>query len=274
MLYEDENLECAETTIFEKEMQRQLLIEALTQQKAEVFENVVFNGTRRYYIEDLTTRDYFLENTTPYQMKIYDVCIEEKTWGNLICRVLELLLEKNSSRLYSICEFRCKWSKATMITLEQRTNYKRVKQGLYVNCNHTALHSCWFIQDLLDYFMVDKNSVYFLIHRPSGSEPKEVKNYIEKRTKRKFSYYLQDKYSKDEGYANKVINNIDKHLNKILKNLSSSYVNFFLFDDKNILYNYSKKVKSVIDSNTKYGNKAKMILKRYLNDILLFYRKK
>ena len=55
MFYEDENLENVEMTAFEEEMQKQLLIEALTQQKAEVFENVVFDGTRRYYIEDFIT---------------------------------------------------------------------------------------------------------------------------------------------------------------------------------------------------------------------------
>lgn len=251
-----------------------MLIEALTQQKAEVFENVVFDGTRRYYIEDLTTRDYILENTTPYQMKIYDYCIEEKAWGNLISKALKLLLGKNPDRLDGICDFRCKWSKAAMIAREQKTNFKKINHGLYVNCNHTALHACWFIQDLLDYFSVDKSSVYFLIHRPSGAEPKEVKNYIEKRTKRKFSYYLQEKYNKDEDYANKVISNIDKHLNKILESQSRSYVNFFLFDDKNILYNYIQKARRIVDNRSKYDDKAKKILNRYLDYILSFYRKK
>lgn len=121
---------------------------------------------------------------------------------------------------------------------------------------------------------MDKSSVYFLIHRPSGAEPKEVKNYIEKRTKRKFSYYLQEKYNKDEDYANKVISNIDKHLNKILESQSRSYVNFFLFDDKNILYNYIQKARRIVDNSSKYDDKAKKILNRYLDYILSFYRKK
>lgn len=120
MLYEDENIENVETTAFKEAIQKQLLIEALTQQKAEVFENVVFDGTRRYYIKDLTTRDYILENTTPYQMKIYDYCIEEKAWRNLISKALELLLGKNPDRLDGICDFRCKWSKAAMIAREQK----------------------------------------------------------------------------------------------------------------------------------------------------------
>ena len=70
MLYKFETNENAEITIFEEEMQKQLLIEALSQHKAEVFENVVFEGNKRYYIEDLTKRDYILENTTPYQLEL------------------------------------------------------------------------------------------------------------------------------------------------------------------------------------------------------------
>lgn len=58
--------------------------------------------------------------------------------GNLISNVLEILLEKNPDRLDGICDFRCKWSKAAMIAREQKTNYKKIRQGLYVNCNHTA----------------------------------------------------------------------------------------------------------------------------------------
>ena len=273
MLYKFETNEDVETTTFEEEMQKQLLIEALSQQKAEVFENVVFEGNKRYYIEDLTKRDYILENTTPYQIRIEGVCIEEKSWGSLICKILELLLSKKTDKLSDIYNFRCQWSKATMITKEQKTNHKKIKQGLYVNCNHTAFHACWFIQDLLDYFYIDKPSVYFLIHSPSGAEPKEVKEYIEKRTKNKFQNYLESKYNKNREYSIKVINNIDKYLNKILKSLSKSYVNFFLFDDKNILYNYIQKVKSIID-NSKYESKSKIILNKYLNYILSFYRDK
>ena len=58
--------------------------------KAEVFENVVFEGKRRYYIEDLTERDYSLENTTPYQLEILEHVIEEHAWGNLLCKTSEL----------------------------------------------------------------------------------------------------------------------------------------------------------------------------------------
>ncbi len=61
-----------------------LLVELYNAKKAEVFENVVFEGKRRYYIEDLTERDYTLENTTPYQLEILGHAIEEHSWGNLL----------------------------------------------------------------------------------------------------------------------------------------------------------------------------------------------
>ena len=50
-----------------------LLIELFNKKQAEVFENIVFEGKKRFYIEDLTQRDYFLENTTPYQLKILNL---------------------------------------------------------------------------------------------------------------------------------------------------------------------------------------------------------
>ncbi len=53
-----------------------LLVELFNAKKAEVFENVVFEGTRRYYVEDFSERDYSLENTTPYQLDILGYIIE------------------------------------------------------------------------------------------------------------------------------------------------------------------------------------------------------
>ena len=44
------------------------------------FDNIFFEGKRRYYIEDLTQRDYSLENTTPYTIEILGNVIEEHAW--------------------------------------------------------------------------------------------------------------------------------------------------------------------------------------------------
>ena len=99
---------------FEEKTTKDLLIEAINSKRAEVFENVVFDGKRRYYIEDLTERDYTLENTTPYQIDILNNVIEESSWGIMLCKVAELLLSTFPQNLDTITTFSCKWTKAAM----------------------------------------------------------------------------------------------------------------------------------------------------------------
>ena len=176
----------ARQAVLEEMAAEALLVELFNAKKAEVFENVVFEGTRRYYVEDLSERDYSLENTTPYQLDILGHIIEEHAWGLLLCRTADLLLTLFSDYKDKILSFQCQWTKAKMFTLESKTNFKPLQNGFYINCNHTALHACWFLQDMLDFFGIDKSSVSFLIHRPSSAEPKKVKEYVEKRFKRNF----------------------------------------------------------------------------------------
>lgn len=253
---------------------QELLIELFNAKKAEVFENVVFEGKKRYYIEDLTERNYRLENTTPYQLEILGHAIEEHSWVNLLCRAAEVLLDIFPDYREKVLDFRCSWSKAEMFSLEKRTSFKPIEQGLYINCNHTALHACWFLQDLLDFFGVDKSTVSFLIHRPSSAEPKKVRDYVEQRFKRNFAEYIKSNYNKPDEYADKVIRIIDKYLNSLLVKISKSYTNFFLFDDNAILSNYVKKVREIINSDLRYDDKTKKVLNKYLDYLVSFYKVK
>ena len=169
-------------------------------------------------------------------------------------------------------DFRCQLSKTQMFALEQKTNYKPIKNGLFINCNHTALHACWFLQDLLDYFLIDKSTVSFLIRRPSGAEPKKVKEYVESRFKRNFTEYLIARHRKTNEYANKVIHTLEKYLNPMLLKISKSYTNLFLFDDNQILYNYIKKLRETIDCSLKFDANAKKILNKYLDYLVQYYK--
>ena len=233
-------------TILEEEMMKYLLIEAVNAKKAEVFENVVFEGKRRYYIEDLSVRDYTLENTTPYQLQLLDTVIEETSWGELLRKVSLFLLEKYPEYLENITDFRCQWSKQVIYSREKKTNYKVLTEDLFINVNHTALHLCWFLQDLLDYFKIDRTTVRFLIHRPSGAEPENVKEYILNRSKKNFVIYLKENHQLSDDAAQSIVNLIDKYLNPLLCSVSKSYTNFFLFDSNTTLYNYVKRVKEKI----------------------------
>ena len=250
-----------------------MLVELFNAKQAEVFENVVFEGKRRYYIEDLTERDYSLENTTPYQLEILGHAIEEHSWGNLLCSTSDFLLAIFPEYLDKILEFSCSWSKMQIFTLGKRTNYKILKCGLYLNCNHTAVHACWLLQDLLDYFKIDKSSVSLLIHRPSSAEPQKVKDYVEQRFKRNFAQYIVVQYQKDSEYAEKVIRTIERFLNPMLVKISKSYTNLFLFDDNATMSNYIKKLREMIDGNYRIEEKSKRILNKYLNYLYQYYKR-
>ena len=258
--------------LFDELVDEALLVELVTKKQADVFENVVFQGKRRYYIEDLTQRDYSLENTTPYQLEIMGHSIEEHAWGLLLSKTTKILLELFPEYKATIFNFQCGWTKAMMFASEQKTNYKYVTDGIYINCNHTALHSCWLLQDLLDYFNIDRSTVTLLIHRPSSAEPKRVQEYIENRFKRDFIYYICTYHDKPEEYANKVIRLTEKYLNPILKALSKSYTNFFLFDDNATLSNYVKKVREKVEQDIRFDIKAKKALNKYLDYIVEFYK--
>jgi len=268
----DEDIIDEKLVALEEMASQALLVELLNEKKAEVFENVVFEGKRRYYIENLTVRDYLLENTTPYQFELAGHALEDGAWTGMICKVSKLLLKLYPQYEEKIIEFRSPWTKASIFSVEARTNFKEIHEGLYVNCNHTALHSCWLIQDLLDYFNVDKASVSLLIHRPCSAEPPKVRKYIEKRFKKGFTQFIIAHYHRSKEQAEKVIMNIEKYLNPMLVKISRSYNNLFLFDDNATLSNYIKKIREQIASSLRIDEKAKTILNRYLDWLVKYYK--
>ena len=241
--------------------------------ETDVLENsVVFDGSKRYYLEDLTKRDYFLENTTPFQLFLCNHIIEEHSWGSLLAETVKLLLVLYPN-VKNLLSFQSSWSKAAMFVDEPKKNYRELNDELYINCNHTAVHSCWFLQDILDFYKIEKNDVVFLIHRPAGAEPQNIRNHIESYIKEDFQSYLIHNIGKTQEQAIKIINIIIKYLNPILSSISKSYNNFFLFDDNTILASYSYKVKEKISQNIKFDDKSKKILNKCIDYLNAYYKK-
>lgn len=239
----------------------------------EMFKDIVFEGEHRYYREDLSERDYSLENTTPHRIEIGGYAIEDHAWGNMLVKVADLLLALYPEKTDRITEFRCPWTSAVMVSETPRKNFKPFFGGRrFLNCNHTALHSCWALQDLLDFFGVDKSGVTFLIHRPCGAESEEMKAYLEERFQRDFVPYVMAVSGKDRPYAEKVLSNIDKYLNPLLKKHSGSYPNFYLFDNRYVMLNYAKKIRGEVDRLYYSREKARKALNRYLDYLSDFYR--
>ena len=62
--------------------------------KSNTHESLILKGTKRYYFESLANRDYTLENTTPYMVTVFDKVIEEHSWGKMLVKVVDLMLER------------------------------------------------------------------------------------------------------------------------------------------------------------------------------------
>lgn len=110
----------------------------------------MFQGQRRYYIEDLTERDYLLENTTPYQIEVMGYVIEEHVWGKMICAVTNLLLSIFPSYKDKILTFTCPWSKAKMISEIQKLIIEVLNAAITLiviirHCIHVGLFKIYSI---------------------------------------------------------------------------------------------------------------------------------
>lgn len=192
--------------------------------------------------------------------------------GEMIRSMSFLLISVFPEKGERIMDFQCAWSKQKMYSIEKKTNFKEVKPSLYVNCNHTALHSCWFIQDLLDFFDISKSDVKLLIHRPPAAETAAIKARLESHFKNEFVEFLKYGHNKDDEYANKVIIRIEKYLNPLLNRMSKSYTSLFLFDDYTIASSYIYKLKEIVSVKYSCDEKALRILNRYLSYLLEFYK--
>lgn len=227
---------------------------------------------KRYYLQDLTVRDYILENSTPYILRFNDYEFRETTWIELLRNLAAYLITEYPDKILKIYDFQTKWSKAIIFSNKQRTNFRKINENLYINGNHTALHSCWLVQDLLEYFNINTSNITFYIHRPSSIEPKIVKEYLLNKAHKEFSLFLKYEHNKDDEQAKKIIQNISNHLNKILQNISKSYDEVFLFGDYQTFYNYIKRISESMKKDQKYDEKSQNILNRYIKYLIDFYK--
>ena len=233
---------------------------------------IVFEGKKRYYIEDLTKRDFTLENATPHLLKINDYDISENAWVEMLRNLTAYLLLQFPENKNAVVDFKTEWSKSNIFSTTPRTNFKQLDTNLFVNCNHTALHSCWLIQDLLDFFEIDKSQVYFLIHRTPYAEPIDARKYFISKFKKEFALYLSMSQNKSEDSIDKIISNIEKYMNPIQAKLSKSYDSLMLFEDSLSFTNYASKCMKYIDSDSRMNEKAKMTMRRYIGYLREFYK--
>ena len=233
---------------------------------------LVFEGTKRYYYEDFSCRDYSLDHCSPYLLKVGDVEFDSHAWVDLIESVCHWFLSLYPNSKNSLLSFHTAWSKADMFSKIKKANYLLLEEGFYVNYNHTSVHSCWFLQDLFDRFGIDRKEVTFLIHRNPMAEPKPIREYYRTQFITNFSTMLKEKYKKDDVTIQKILSNIEKYLDPILRKISLGFDSFFLFDDISVVYNYLKKALELIEQDPRYTDKFKIAMERYGDYLLEYYR--
>ena len=225
----------------------------------DIYEGLLLKGSKRYYVENLMVRDFALENTVPHTFDVLGQTIQESSWGNLLVKTVDLLLANVGKTEEELLGFRVRWSKKAMFSVVNRTNHKPLRCGMFLCCNNTALHSCWLLQDLLDFFGVDKSTVRLVIHRSPAAEPKAVIEYMRGEFEKGFRIYLRDFHQKAEEAIDEIIGTVDKVLNAFLAETSPSYNDFFLFDEYAYAWNYYKKVKDDLERRLPYATRKESV---------------
>lgn len=232
--------------------------------------NIVLKDKQRYYVESLTERDFNLECSTPYYFSHKTKVIKEKSWVNLIVKVVNYLQGDFGIDNCMLINYRTAWSKSVMFAERKKTNFAQMSNGLFVNVNHTAVHSLWFIQDLLDLYKINKSECSLVIKRPPFCEPKEVIDYIESHMFSEFVGFLKNKKLISQDVAEKIARNI-KFLNKYLAKMSKAYNNFYLFDNLQYLSNYKAKFFKDIHKYANFNDKQIKLCHKYLDYLTEFY---
>jgi len=232
---------------------------------------IIFENNSKYYVEDLSSRDFTLESATPYKLVIGDYMIQENSWSKLIINLAKYLYSNYKKDIDDLYSYKVDWTKQNIYSNEKKINHGMIDDNLFINYNHTAIHSCWLIAKLLEFYSIDLSNVKFLIHRPSGAEPEEVKKEFKKAALDRFKGLLKNKFNKSDSAIENIINFIDTYMNNLLKQSSSAYTDLFLFENVSAYGNYKNRL--IEYSNQKLTDeKIKKRILRYLEYLSDFYK--
>lgn len=233
--------------------------------------NLFFDGKKRKYVYPLPEKLFDMEYTTPLSITIGNDVLKVSSWGELITELIKYLLSFYPKNVDDLLKYKTKWSNAYIFSNEKKINHVEIRPDLFVNLNHTALHSCWLVVDLLTFFNIDFSLCKLVIHRMPKAEPEEVRNFIRKNAKEDFRKYLvRYKLFSDEKIA-KIIKNID-YLNNVFAKRHSGYDDLYLFDDALLFSTSKSKFIPEFAKTTNDYEKNSVLAKKYLDYLSDFYR--
>jgi hypothetical protein len=232
--------------------------------------NLFYIGKKRRYILDFQEKRFDLEFTRPEYMELGGEKLEYKSWFDLTFNLFLLLQKSNEKSIGELLKLSTEWTKTKIFSSIEKTNHKKVKDGLYLNLNHTALHSFWLIDWLLDTYNINKKFCRIVIFRPPVSEPIEVKTLIKKEVTLKFSTFLNRNKFISEGNIEIIIRNLEKINDLYVIKYERTSNDVFLFDDKiNFSLFKSRLLKKISTMHSKSPILDKM--KKYFDYLTEFY---
>ena len=232
--------------------------------------NIVLNGKQRFYTYPLPKKLFDLEYTSPFFLHIDEEYLKASSWMELVSKLSIYLLDSKEDYYEKIMSFSPVWTKQKIFVTEKRTNYTEIKPGLFVDTNHTALHSCWLVIDLLDFFGIDFSKCTLVIHRMPKAEPKEVRDYFRDEVKKELRKYLFEKKLLAEEKIEKIMKNLD-YLNQNFARRKSGFDDLFLFDNAVLFANAKSKFIREFVSSRADKEKAEKLARYYLDYLTEFY---
>lgn len=233
--------------------------------------NIIFINGNRYYITDLYDPNLFYENTVPFYLKVNNYEIYENSWKNLIPKLFLFLDSINKKNDEDLLKLVAKWGKQKPFNTLQLSNHIQVRDNLFINCNHSAVHSVFTIKMLLDLYDIKKEAVELIIKRHPIAEFDEARDFFTNEAKKNFSIYLKYVKKINEKNITTILKNIDIINRKFLCRISKGYDNFYLIDEPQTFFNYMKKTNEKV-SLSSYPDREKNAIYRELNYLYDFVR--
>lgn len=225
--------------------------------------NIVLTNNERFYVESLTERNFVLDGATPIYLMVGDTYLSERSWIGLIPKIAIHFQKLNPKSPEELLEYRTPWSKTQIFTYEKKTNYSPVFDSMYINTNHTSVHSMWLIQDLIKFYNIDPNECTMLIKKPPLIEPKEVIDHVLEYVRGHFIDFLREK-KLDKETIERVTKGMD-FINKIQAKLNKNYYNFYLLDNPYNVANHKSRFLKDYKKAIDWDEKQLSIAKKYLD---------
>lgn len=231
--------------------------------------HIFYIDKRRYYAEDLTIRNFYVENATPFRFCWKELQWNDRAWKNLIYNVALKFFDLIPKTQNEYLALKNDWGNQKVFSETKLKNHSEF-HGIYINLNHTAVHSLWTLQLLLDFFGIDRRECFLLLSRHGNAEPKEARDYFRAKTLEGFRTYLCKTLLFSPEKSQKIIVSL-LSINNYMPFISKSYSDLFLFDSGTTFLQYKQKVLQYLKFKKKLPENKLLVANQLLELLYQFY---